>query len=364
MFFLSQPCLRVFVCRACVFTSTKAERALVAGGHQTQRKREVGDTTRAALQTLASASVLLCAVAATPPTNLSTQQHTCEPSRPPRASRPRARAAPPPPRPRAPPPAVLPPLPPALTTALTSPSPGLAVGIAANTAVFVTGARVLSAGLTPAAVAHAWLLGTLVFSAFGARGYALVCAYFIAGSAATRVGLAGKQAAGIAEARGGRRAPASVYGSGAAAMAAAVGALAAPTAAPWTIAFVASIASKLADTASSEIGKAMGKTTYLISTLRRVPPGTEGAVSAEGTAAGVVAAALFTGAAVAARVVSPSGAAIAIAAAVVANVFESWLGAVEQGKVAWLTNDAVNVVQTCVAAVLAAGVAAQRGIVF
>ena len=287
-----------------------------------------------------------------------------------RAAAPPARLAPARPRgaaprpTRTPPPAALPALPPALTPALTSPSPGLAVGIAANTAVFVTGGRVLAAGLTPSAVAHAWLLGTLVFAAFGARGYALVCAYFIAGSAVTRVGLARKQAAGIAEARGGRRAPGSVYGSGAAAMAAAVGALAAPTAAPWTIAFVASIASKLADTASSEIGKAVGKTTYLISTLRRVPPGTEGAVSAEGTLAGVVAAALFTGVAVAARVVSPAGAAVSIAAAVVANLFESWLGAVEQGKVAWLTNDAVNIVQTCVAAGLAAGVAAQLGIVF
>ena len=57
------------------------------------------------------------------------------------------------------------------------------------------------------------------------------------------------------------------------------------------VGFVASFASKLADTTSSEIGKAYGQTTYLITTLQRVPRGTEGAVSLEGTAAGVVAAA-------------------------------------------------------------------------
>ena len=47
-----------------------------------------------------------------------------------------------------------------------------------------------------------------------------------------------------------------------------------------------------ADTASSEIGKAYGRRTFLITTLRPVPPGTEGAVSLEGTTAGAVAALL------------------------------------------------------------------------
>lgn len=41
--------------------------------------------------------------------------------------------------------------------------------------------------------------------------------------------------------------------------------------------------------------QAYGKTTYLITTLKIVPRGTEGAVSLEGTAAGAAAAALFAG---------------------------------------------------------------------
>ncbi len=44
------------------------------------------------------------------------------------------------------------------------------------------------------------------------------------------------------------------------------------------------------------------------------------------------------------------------AAAVAANVFESYLGAVAQGRVGWLTNDLVNVIQISVAAALAVAV--------
>ena len=48
---------------------------------------------------------------------------------------------------------------------------------------------------------------------------------------------------------------------------------------PGQVGFVASICSKLSDTVSSEVGKAYGKTTYLVTTFERVPRGTEGAVS-------------------------------------------------------------------------------------
>lgn len=47
------------------------------------------------------------------------------------------------------------------------------------------------------------------------------------------------------------------------------------------------------------------------------------------------------------------GAAAVVAAAFVANVFESWLGATVQGRLTWLTNDLVNVLQIALAAGLA-----------
>lgn len=40
----------------------------------------------------------------------------------------------------------------------------------------------LRKGLTPMGVAHAWVLGASIYSAFGAGGYLLVCLYFIAGT--------------------------------------------------------------------------------------------------------------------------------------------------------------------------------------
>ena len=263
-------------------------------------------------------------------------------------------------------------------SAVLSPSPGLAVGTAVNGAVFAAGLPVLLRGLTPAGVAHAAILGTLVYSAFGPGGYLLVCLYFLVGSAVTKLRLAQKQAEGIAEARSGRRSPASVWGSGAAAAACAVAALCGcpPHAWLWRMAFVASLASKLGDTTSSEVGKAYGRTTYLVTTLQRVPRGTEGAVSAEGTLAGIAAAAAMASAALAAaqvrappvrccclvllrcalkrRVqVDVAGWTTVVIAAFIANTAESFVGATLQGRVSWLTNDVVNILQITLAAAIA-----------
>jgi hypothetical protein len=61
-----------------------------------------------------------------------------------------------------------------IAAALLSPHPGLAVGLAANTFVFAAGIQVLLKGLTWVGVLNSWLLGTMVYSAFGAGGYLLV----------------------------------------------------------------------------------------------------------------------------------------------------------------------------------------------
>ena len=265
-----------------------------------------------------------------------------------------------------------------LSAAFTPSSPGIQPALIVNAIVFTLGAKVLSAGLTPPAVAASFLLGTLSFAAFGWRGYLIVCGYFVAGSAVTKIKLAQKQAEGIAEARGGRRAPGSVVGSGLAGALASAAALvfASPAAknndskinfALCTTAFVASFASKLADTTSSEVGKAFGTNAYLSTTLKKVPRGTEGAVSAEGSLAGLVAAAAVSGAAVLIGMIPLKAAVAACCAAVAANVFESWLGATAQsGKgdaILNLSNDAVNAIQICVAAGLAAGAARAFGLV-
>ena len=157
---------------------------------------------------------------------------------------------------------------------------------------------------------------------------------------------------------------AQVWGSAATAAACALGTLVWPErAAALRIAFVASLATKLSDTCASEIGKAYGKTTYLITTFKLVPPGTEGAVSAEGTAAGALGSLVLAAYGVASGLISAAAAVPCIVAAFVATNVESLIGASAQDRFAWLTNEVVNFIMTVVGAVVAVPVAALMGLV-
>jgi uncharacterized protein (TIGR00297 family) len=118
---------------------------------------------------------------------------------------------------------------------------------------------------------------------------------------------------------------------------------------------VASIATKLSDTSASEVGKAYGRTTYLITTLQPVPRGTEGAVSLEGTLAGVVGSLLLSLVAYGLGLITPIGIAICLLAAFIATNIESLIGATVQEKNAWLTNELVNFINTAIGAVVAIG---------
>lgn len=130
------------------------------------------------------------------------------------------------------------------------------------------------------------------------------------------------------------------------------------------VAFVASIASKLSDTFGSELGKAFGKTAYLITSLRLVPRGTEGAVSLEGTVAGVAASAVIAALAQALGLLQqPQAAALCVAAAFAATTIESYIGAVFQDAVPWLSNELVNLIMTLIGAAIAAAAATALGIV-
>ena len=150
--------------------------------------------------------------------------------------------------------------------------------------------------LTPAGLIHAWVLGVLVWGTLGWQGYLVVMFYFLVGSGVTRIGMAQKEAAGIAEKRSGARGPENVWGSALTGALCAVGTLlvASPYRSLLLLGYVASFATKLSDTCGSEVGKAYGKRTFLITTLQPVARGTEGAVSLEGTLAGAAAAAFFS----------------------------------------------------------------------
>lgn len=248
-------------------------------------------------------------------------------------------------------------IPPLEMSSLLASQPGMWVGIAANTMVYIVGNKVLLRGLTWEGYFSSWVLGALSFSAFGVYGYSVVCLYFIVGSWVTKLKMEVKEKEGTAEARGGRRGIGSVLGSGVAGMACAALALS-PLPVEYAmlqVGFLASFCSKLSDTVSSEIGKAYGRTTYLATTFAPVPRGTEGAVSAEGTLAGVVASVLLSGYAFLVHLIDMKGFFCVVCASLIANYIESVIGASFQDTIPWLTNNVVNMIQITLASVIAMG---------
>jgi uncharacterized protein (TIGR00297 family) len=209
--------------------------------------------------------------------------------------------------------------------------------------------------LTPMGYLHAWVLGVIVWGSLEWRGYLIVLFYFLVGSGVTRIGLARKEAEGIAEKRAGVRGPENVWGSALAGAICAILSLFA--ASPWNylliLAYVASFSTKLADTTASEVGKAYGKTTYLITNFKSVPRGTEGAVSLEGTIAGVVAATAIALLGWGIGAIDIIGVLWCVIAAFIATNIESIIGATLQTRFLWLTNELVNVINTVIGAIVA-----------
>ncbi|MCF4968052.1 TIGR00297 family protein [Nostoc sp. CMAA1605] len=220
--------------------------------------------------------------------------------------------------------------------------------------------------LTPAGILHAGILGVLVWGTLGWQGYLVVAFYFLVGSGVTRIGLAQKEAEGIAEKRSGARGPENVWGSALTAALCAVGlglintgivpspqSLIPSPQSLLMLGYVASFSTKLSDTCASEVGKAYGKRTFLITTLQPVARGTEGAVSLEGTLAGVVASVAIAILGWGVSLVTPMGILWCVLAAFIATNLESVIGATLQAKYTWLTNEVVNIFNTLIGAIAA-----------
>ncbi|MFN9176715.1 MAG: TIGR00297 family protein, partial [Synechocystis sp.] len=187
----------------------------------------------------------------------------------------------------------------------------------------------------------------------------VVLAYFFFGSAVTHIGQAEKEAAGIAERRSGRRGPENVWGSALTAAVCALLTWVVPvTVLPWlALGYVASFSTKLSDTTASEVGKAYGQRTFLITTLQPVPRGTEGAVSLEGTLAGFLAGFVLALLGWGVGMISGWGIVFCTIAAFVATNLESLIGATLQTQWDWLSNEIVNGINTFLGAAIAIGLA-------
>ncbi len=178
---------------------------------------------------------------------------------------------------------------------------------------------------------------------------------------ATRAGKQRKTSAGLAEARHGRSAAQVIANLSVAGI----------CVSPWSawivsgetslltgwailgmkIGCLAALVEAAADTVSSEIGQAFGGDPVLLTGLRRVRPGTDGAVTLLGSCAGVAAGALV--AIAGGWSMHLKAGATALGAGVCGLFFDSFLGATAERR-GWMGNDLVNFASTLFAAALAA----------
>ena len=226
----------------------------------------------------------------------------------------------------------------------------LPIAFVLNAAVAFAGwkARTVSG---PGAVVGA-VIGFLIYSGGGAGAWLLLFVTFLVAAGSSRIGLKRKQVLGIAEEREGRRGPGNALANCGLAAIAAVLAVTTPyTPAALFVMTVALVAGG-SDTVASEIGKALGGRTYLITRWTRVPPGRPGAVSFEGTGAGIVAALALGALGVVLGLIPASHLGAAVIGATVGSFVESALAATFEAT-GTLNNDVLNFLNTLAAAVAA-----------
>lgn len=163
------------------------------------------------------------------------------------------------------------------------------IWLVVNLALAAAGLALRSVNVS-GAIGGAFLGAILIL--FARPLYIVLLLFFVIGSLVTRIGFQSKLARGLAQEEGGRRGFSHAFAN--VGLAAALALLVSSTGRPqlFYLAAVAALATAAADTTASEMGQLIGRRTFLPLTFRPVPAGTEGAISLEGTIAGICAGAL------------------------------------------------------------------------
>ena len=158
--------------------------------------------------------------------------------------------------------------------------------IVVNTVLAIAGYALRSVDISGALAG--WVLGCVIILGGGPPLYVALLTFFIIGTLATKLGFARKAREGLAQERGGRRGAAHAFAN--------VGVAAICAIACWRglglvplFMGIAALATAAADTTASEVGQLFGRRAFLPLSFRRVDRGTEGAISIEGTLAGIIA---------------------------------------------------------------------------
>jgi uncharacterized protein (TIGR00297 family) len=212
-------------------------------------------------------------------------------------------------------------------------------------------ARVLRSVTEGGALAGA-LIAFLLMNAGGLWAFLPLIVVFVLTLLATRWGSERKRGLGIAERSGGRKARQVLANLAAAGLCSIASSIFPRQSTLLMVGTMTVLAEAAADTVSSEVGQAVAGNPRMILGFSPAPPGTNGAISLEGTFAGCIAASIVSWTAALAGVVELRWAPIITFAGVAGMLFDSVLGATleNRGK---MGNDAVNFVSTVFAADLA-----------
>ena len=205
---------------------------------------------------------------------------------------------------------------------------------------------------------HGYIAGILIgifnFAFLGWKGFIILASFFILGSIATKLGYKEKKQLGLAEKKGGARGwTNAVSKCSIGSILAVISSFSLPNHQLLFItAFVASYTAATADTLSSEIGQWKGKTAYSLVSFKKVPPGTEGAVSLEGSLAGIIGASIISILSYAMHLTNILSIIIIIISAILSNVFESYMAIFYESK-DLADKETINFLNTLAAAVIA-----------
>jgi len=207
--------------------------------------------------------------------------------------------------------------------------------------------------LTVPAAITGGIIGLVIFIGAGFTGIVMMAVFFILGSATTSWKIKTKQQLGLAETNKGKRTAAQVFANaGVAAILGLLAALYPHQKDILNLMMAATFSSATADTISSELGNIYGSKFYNIITFKKDKRGLNGVISLEGTLIGMAGSIII-------GIIDRTGsgwntanAVIIIAAGTAGNLADSVIGATAEQK-SLLTNNAVNFLNTCIAAIIA-----------